>query len=665
MLITIDTLRADALGAYGQALPTSPNIDRLAEHGVVFSQAVSSVPSTLPSHASIMTGLQPYSHGVRSNSGYVLPEQARTLAELLRDSGFRTGAEIAAAVLDRRTQLDQGFDHYRDITSSDIERKQVVVPRSNGAETRILHERTASDITQHGMQFLRKKSDRSFFLWLHYFDPHRSYTAPEPFRNRIPGSPYHAEVAYVDHEVGRVLNEIERLGLSPRTHIVITSDHGESLGEHGEATHAHFIYQSTMHVPLILAGPGIEARRVGSLVRSIDIMPTILDWLGVPAPDHMEGVSLLPLAHGSDLQLVGYGESIESRINFGTSMLRFLRDGRWKYHHKVGRELYDLEADPGELRNLASSQRDIAEGLEAKLRAQIAAAAPQLGRAEVNPDAETTAQLRALGYLSSGSRARIEDESDALELFGQDPALLVSAVEAHAHANSHIVEGRYAAAAEAYAELLDQFPDSPSIVIGLSLAYIQLDRLEEAEQLLRRAIELDPGHTGLYVDLARLLRFEQTDEADAEAEALLESSLEISPCVASVANELVDLLGNRKRYRDQIELLAAGRERCPNSIDHLNGYAWALATLPVAELRDGQRAVELARTVDAATSHTNPSALNTLAAAYAENGEFAKAIEFQHRAIGLLSSDELRSEFGETFRAQLAVLESGRPIRER
>ena len=314
VLITLDTVRADALGCYGQPLPTSPRIDRLAAEGVLFQQAVTSSPSTAPSHASILTGRQPYAHGVRSNVGYALPDESRTLAEALGAHGLRTHAEIAAPVLGRHTRLDRGFDRYRDLASFDVTLKTIELRDAEGRALRTQRqERPAEDITRRGLEFLREHREDAFFLWLHYFDPHASYEPPPRFAEML-ANPYLAELRYVDEQVGRVVQEIARLGLKDQTLLVLTSDHGEGLGAHGEDTHSFFVYDSVMRVPLVLWGAKLPAgRRVGSLVRTVDIAPTVLDLLGAPPLPDIQGVSLRPLlaGDGDDLGLTAYGETAE------------------------------------------------------------------------------------------------------------------------------------------------------------------------------------------------------------------------------------------------------------------------------------------------------------------------------------------------------------------
>ena len=375
VLVTLDTTRADALTPYGQALPASPSIARMAAEGVLFGQVAASSPSTLPSHASILTGLHPFEHGVRANAGYRLPETQTTLAERLRDAGFRTGAEIAAPVLDADKGLAQGFERYHDLRAGDVERITTRSAAPGGKEV-VLDERPAEDVTRAALRFIGAQGREPFFLWAHYFDPHLFHVHRPAIAERVGGDGYLAEVLYTDTWIGALLDHLEARGLRERTLVILVADHGEGLGEHGESTHSFFVYESTIRVPLILWGPRAlpAGRRVAALVRTIDILPTALDWLGLPAPEDVSGESVLPLAlgEGVDPGLAAYGESIEFARFFGTAPVRFLRRGSWKYVHHDAPELYDLAADPGERRDLASQHPERVAALRAELEGLLA-----------------------------------------------------------------------------------------------------------------------------------------------------------------------------------------------------------------------------------------------------------------------------------------------------
>ncbi|MFQ5791363.1 MAG: sulfatase, partial [Acidobacteriota bacterium] len=356
LLITIDTLRADRVGCYGYAAPTTPHIDSMAEEGVVFEKAIAQAPVTLPSHASLLTGTYPPTHGVRDNVTYQLSEASLTLAEVLEKQGYETAAFIGAFPLHRRFGLGQGFSHYDDRVGSQRE-----------AAAGFFAERRAEAVVDAALEGLGRVKSRPFFYWVHLFDPHVPYDPPSPVRERFRDS-YDGEVAYVDSQVGRLLQGLERARLSDETLIVLTSDHGESLGDHGERTHGFFIYDTTMHVPLILRHPSLgRPRRVDGQVRSVDIMPTVLDLLQVPVPREVQGESLRPALAGEPFDRPAYTESYVPLVNFHWSPLRGLRYQGWKYIEAPRPELYDLSRDPDEEDNRFEAEPERAASLRRKL----------------------------------------------------------------------------------------------------------------------------------------------------------------------------------------------------------------------------------------------------------------------------------------------------------
>jgi arylsulfatase A-like enzyme len=343
LLVTIDTLRADALGAYGSQSGATPHLDELAARGVLFEQAHASAPNTLPSHASILTGLHPYHHRVRENGVNSLAESHVVLAQRFSAAGYATGAEVAAVVLARGTGIAHGFDHFQDTESPGIALQQIRVESDGslddpsavtGGDAKVadLHTRGAADITRAGIAFVREHRGAPFFLWLHYYDPHWPYAPPAPYAARFSANRYAGEVAAVDESLAQVTRELEQLGLAESTLLVVTGDHGEGLGDHGESRHSYLVYQATMHVPLLFVGPGVPAgRRVATPVQTVDIAPTILAWAGLEPTPSSDGASLLLAFAGQDLpQRVVYGESVSLRRLFDVSPLRFVREGRWK-----------------------------------------------------------------------------------------------------------------------------------------------------------------------------------------------------------------------------------------------------------------------------------------------------------------------------------------------
>ncbi len=664
LLITIDTLRADALGAYDPQRTHSPRLDALAAEGVLFEQCLTSSPSTLPSHASILTGLHPYAHGVRSNQGYTLPPEARTLTEVLRAEGYVTAAEVATTVIERQKGLAQGFGRYRDVFSPGVTLK-AALKRSGGETERLTFpERDAADITGHGIRFLREHRDTPFFLWLHYFDPHAPYLPPAEFAGRFPESPYHAEVAYADQQVGRVVDALQALGLADRTLLIVTSDHGEALGEHGEGTHSFFVYDSTMRVPLLFWGAGVpRGRRIGPLVRSVDIAPTALDLLGFPELLGVQGVSLRPLFSGEprDPGLTGYGESIESFATFGTSVLRFVREGRWKYIHKVGPELYDVETVSGELRNRASAEPEVLARLRSRLEALVGETASPGAAAEIAVSETTLAELDALGYVGSRYRPSVGDELASLELGGVDPRDTVADAKRFSTAWTEYKDKRdYGRAAQLFADLMERYPESIPVLRGRIDSLLALGQREEAVRLMDRALELEPNDVDLRLTAGHELRaWGRPAEAEPHGRWLVAAQ----PCgirgIAFLSNVLHDL-GRFEEQREFLETKVAG-------CDHPaleNELAYLLATYPDPNYRDGPRALKLASGIVRGDGAASPHFVDTLAAAYAEVGDFERATRAARRSVALLEQSGASQEVVDMYRAHLAAIEAGRPIRE-
>jgi arylsulfatase A-like enzyme len=398
VVITLDTTRADRLSAYGFLDASMPALERLARDGVVFDQASSVAPLTLPAHASLFTGLFPPGHGVHDNAGQALSASHTTLAEILQARSFRTGAFVGSAVLSADRGLTQGFDSYRSERSLD----------HHATDTR---QRRADDVVDDALRWLDDIGRARFLLWVHLYDPHRPYEPPEPYRS-LYTDPYMGEIAFADAQIGRVLTALDQHALLENTIVVVAGDHGESLGEHGERDHGIFVYESTLRVPLIIRVPGGPRGRIGEVVRLIDVMPTLLDLLSVSGPS-MDGVSLAGLMDGRDRQLglEAYSESLYPQ-RFGWSPLRALREGRFKVIEAPRPELYDLERDPFETRNLYDERRPLAEALMRRL----ALLTHRDGSADLPGGAVLPAhvkeRLAALGYAAGGSTATARVRTD-------------------------------------------------------------------------------------------------------------------------------------------------------------------------------------------------------------------------------------------------------------
>jgi arylsulfatase A-like enzyme/Flp pilus assembly protein TadD len=390
LLITIDTLRPDRLSCYSTEYLKTPNIDALAERGVLFERAFAHTPITLPSHANILLGTTPLYHGVHDNGKFRVQENFFTLAEYLKTKGYSTAAFIGAFSLDSRFGLNQGFDVYDESYPS---RSSVIfVPA----------ERKAEDVIKPALSWLEEQNSK-WFAWIHLWDPHTLYQPPEPFATKYKDDPYSGEVAYVDSELKKIFDFLENENIMDSTLIIFTGDHGESLGEHGELAHTYFAYNSTLWVPLIITGPGIEKSRNKENVCHVDIFPTLCEILEMDPPSFLQGVSLLPLMEGKQLnkKRAIYFESLGPYLNQGWAPQRGFIDGKDKFIDSPIPELYDLDSDFIEKNNIIEN-KNVAVYLkklnEMKEELSSARKTPQDAQ---QMDRETQDKLRSLGYIVS------------------------------------------------------------------------------------------------------------------------------------------------------------------------------------------------------------------------------------------------------------------------
>ena len=535
LLITLDTTRADRIGSYGFADIETRHLDRLAREGVLFEQAESVAPLTLPAHSSIFTGEFPPAHGVRDNGGFYLDEEHVVLAETLRDAGLRTGGFVGAFVLDSKWGIDQGFDTYFD----DFELRSKSSLSLSGIE------RPASEVADAALAWLDEATASRFFAWVHFYDPHSPYKPPEPWASRYSDRPYVGEIAYVDAQVGRLLGWLDRNDRVSDTVVMVMGDHGESLGEHGESGHGFFVYEGATRVPFIVRTPfdSMQGRRVATPVRSVDVLPTALDLLGVQVDHPSAGTSLVPLLTGSErsLQLPAYSEAVYPRYHYGWSDLAALRVGDMKYIDAPRPELYDLAADPNEEANLYAQRTDLAERMQQRLAEMKMAwenATPLRPVEEIDPD--TRARLAALGYL--GSFVTIDDESversslpdpkDKIHLYN----LMRRAREAS------LGEGGAEIAAQALEQVLAEDPSVIDAWIRLGNEQRRLQNVEGAIQSYQQALALKPDYDLAVINLAHTYR-----SIGDEAEAILgfQQFLRLDPRNVQVRYELAQMLIER------------------------------------------------------------------------------------------------------------------------
>ena len=495
VLVTIDTLRADRLGCYGYTAAATPQLDRLAAEGALAPQAMAHVPLTRPSHASLLTGLHPAEHGLRDNVSPPLAAGVPTLAETLKAAGFRTAAFVSSIVLSSQSGLSRGFDTYSDRFEA------------GGDDARFLNtiQKRGDGATGEAVAWLRGAPEGRLFLWLHLYDPHDPYEPPEPYASRFADRPYDGEVAWSDELVGRLRAALEARGLLDQTLVVVTSDHGEGLGEHGETTHGFFAYETTLRVPLIFRGPGVKpGGRLGVTARGVDVLPTALEMLAVspPATPAPAGRSLAPALRGQPMpDEPAYAESLLPLLHFGWSDLRVLRDGRWKYIQAPRPELYDLTRDPGETDNRAAAEPARAEALRnalgRRLAQERAAGTVRADASSVPPD--LLEKLGALGYLGAGT-------PDAGEATGADPK---DKLEDYKVVNRLMREGLvrlrakdHAGSARLLGQILARRVESFEVHYYLGRALAGLGRHREAAQHFAAALERLPGYTSAYLELA-------------------------------------------------------------------------------------------------------------------------------------------------------------------
>jgi arylsulfatase A-like enzyme/Tfp pilus assembly protein PilF len=491
VLITIDTLRADHLGCYGYKQIKTPNIDGLAAEGARFERAFAVVPVTLPSHSSMLTGTYPMLSGMHDFSGNKLSPLQPTMASVLKQAGYQTGAVIAAAVLDSRFGLNQGFDFYYD---------HFEFSRLDEANLDEM-ERPGNAVADVALDWLGKNSQKKFFLWMHLYDPHFPYHPPEPYSHEYAAQPYDGEIAFADEQIGRLLRFLKEKGIYKNTLIVLCGDHGESLGEHGEKTHGFFIYNATMHVPLIIRLPEQAAgRTVADPVSLVDLMPTILGAVGLEVPSQVQGRSLLAEVRGgpTDRDRVLYGETYLPRIHFNWSELRGSENTKYHFIDAPKPELYDLAKDPGEVHNLFSEKKAVAEEMRAKLVGMIRDYSAGKEMAEkTGLDPALLERLKSLGYagFSGGSDPTISSRDLV------DPKDRVATYELISQAMADGQHSRYQESIDKLKEVVKTEPNSVPAHYLQGLDYYRLKMYPQAADELQKTVQLSPDYALAFFNL--------------------------------------------------------------------------------------------------------------------------------------------------------------------
>lgn len=617
VLVTIDTQRADRLGCYGYSKIETPNLDRLAQRGALFENAIATAPLTAPSHASMFTGVYPTVHKVRDTGGFVLHSSHTTLAEVLQARGWDTAAFVGASVLKKSFGFSQGFAVYDDQMPKADANRQVEFP-----------ERRAGEVVDRATRWLDSQSGKPFFLWVHVFDPHSPYDPPSPFREKYSGNLYDGEVAYTDQHLGRLFEAVARKSKPETTLIAVMADHGESLSEHGEFTHGIFLYDSTLRIPFLLAGPGIPpGLRVKPQVRNIDFLPTVLELMGSPAPQGVQGTSLVPTFSGKEAPAAdAYVETLFPRINMDWAELRGIRTNRWKYVRAPKPELYDLTQDPAETKNVIASHPSDAQELEARLNA-----ASGIGGSQKSEKVETEMlnqktmlQLRSLGYLGGSSRqqyslagkgidpkdrvdvlkwlhlavspdagvsprrpvpllrqalaadptnptiyyhlglelSRTGQQADALKLYQDAIARGVDAAWIHSRlGHLQLQQGNRDAAIGSYEKAAQLNPSDCESLSDLGLAYLELERVADAERVYKWCLATGEEYAGAHNGLG-LVAIRKQDLPSARTH--FEKAVQLDPQLWEAQLNLgraYKILGDTKRARATFEAFLAKAPR--------------------------------------------------------------------------------------------------------
>jgi arylsulfatase A-like enzyme/tetratricopeptide (TPR) repeat protein len=659
VLVSVDTLRADYISSYGARESRTPGIDRIARGGVSFDDVTSSAVTTLPAHASLLTATSPLTHGVHDNVGFYLPRTGETLATYLKSRGYETGAFVGSFVLDRRFGLDRGFDVYDDDLGDAAE--------ENDGSGHVA-ERRGDRVLARALDWMKDRSrGEPFFAFVHFYDAHAPYLPLEGFTSGTDDeSRYRGEVAFVDSLVGKLLDWVEASHLEDETVIVLSADHGESLGEHGELTHGYFLYQSTLRIPFVLRYPGAPAgKRVPDPVAIVDVAPTLLDLLGLPAMPGAEGRSLLPAIDGraAGAPAPTYSETYVPRLHYGFAALMSLRRGSKKFVLAPEPELYDLASDPGESRNLVNEDPATARAMREELEALIAAKGKQgSGSGAVSPaplDTEARRRLESLGYGggagADGTSATREDPKDGLAVYltvndplfdsvsPEDPVAFAAALRRLEEARRKaprvpriylllgdlmLKANRPADAEQAFTELASLDPESFSGSYGLGVARARQGKADAAIVALDRARALEPRNTKAYFELANV---EAGRGKRAQAEDWLHRALEIRPD-AALAMRLAELLVEEGKGGAAIQLMS----ELAKSHERDAGFAYGLGQVLLGEGQTDRALVELQRA--SSIDPDDPEILLALGNALAGKGRLEEAVSSYQRAVALSPS---------------------------
>lgn len=611
ILITLDTTRADRMGFLGSSRGLTPNLDALAKQCAVFTRAYAQEPLTTPSHAALLTGTYPQFNHV-ADLGAALAKDLPYLPNILRRRGYHTAAFVGAYILDPKSHTAPGFDRGFDTYDAGFHKRRAGENRYSSVERR------AEDVVKHALAWLNKHPQGPFFLWLHFYDPHDPYDPPEPFKGRFASAPYDGEIAYTDSVLGKFFATLRTRGLYQGTLIAAAADHGEAFGEHGELRHGIFLYDETIHVPLLFKLPGGRSagRRVENRVALADVAPTILRLTGLPVPAAMQGQSLAdhikaPMATDKIPDHAIYSETDYPRRAFGWSALRSWRTGKYLYVQAPRRELYDQSVDPKALRNLAPDSKAIAETVEAQLDAfHDKTSSAQTEQPKLDP--AQAEDLRALGYLASDA-GRGDTSS---KVAGTDPKDKIETANLLHQALVDMEEDRYEDAIPRLERVTRDEPSASTAFLELGRAYVHLKNYEKALPVLRQAVEKMPESGIAHYELGlAMVKMGQWESALPEFQA----AVVVTPSSAQLHFYLGAVFARLKRVPEATKEFEKSLQQDPDhyQANLVYGHMLVLEGEPAAALPKLQKAAKLQP--DSGEPH------RYLADAYAQLGQEASA----------------------------------------
>jgi arylsulfatase A-like enzyme/Tfp pilus assembly protein PilF len=619
LLVTLDTTRADRMGFLGSKDGLTPRLDELAKQSVIFTRAYSHVPLTTASHSTILTGTYPqFNHVV--DFGIPLSPNLSYLPDILHHHGYHTGAFVGSLILDALNGTAPGFDRGFDVYDAGFR----IRPR--GADRYKTVERRGGEVVEHAIIALKKRPSGPFFAWVHLYDAHDPYDPPEPYKTKYAGHLYDGEIAYADACLAKLLDWLRTQGLFDKTVIAVMADHGESLGAHGENTHGVFLYDETIHVPLLIKLPGNRGagKRIDTRVGLVDVAPTILDLVRLVIPSEMQGKSLLPLltppvrTDADQAERMAYAETDYPRRAFGWSALRAARKGKYLYIQAPEAELYDQETDQQSKHNMSATSKAVAETLAAQLnefRSKTSQTLVELAK----PDPEQVQKLQALGYVASDTSTSADSSSST----GPDPKSKIEVSNLLHDAMLDVEDGRYEQAVPLLQQTLQEQPNMAIALMQLGIAQTGLKNYTSALEPLRKAVELLPDSGMGHYDLG--LALYETGDWKAAAPQF-EAAVARAPRWADAHFSLASVYARIDRVPDALTELDTALSINPNHYhaNLLRGRILSLQGKPLDALPNLKKAVEVSP--DSREAHA------FLADAYAQLGRTLDADREQSEA---------------------------------